>query len=118
MSLMLMAALQASAPVPPEGVVPADFDLADLPAASGQGSITDPPNACARRSADEILVCGRRPARDEYPMEEMARLFAPRPIVAEMRIGGSMTGRAFVDSVTLDRGAVSQRVMFSITLPF
>ena len=118
MSLMLIAALQAAAPAAPAHapMVRTDFDLADMRPAERTG-LTPPPD-CRRSSADEILVCGRRPRRDDYPIEAMARLFAPQPIVAEMALGGGTTGRAFVDSVTLDRGAVSNRIMFGITLPF
>ena len=50
-------------------------------------------------------------------MEEMERVFAMAPIVAEMRLGGAATGSA-VESVALDRGAVSTRLMLGITLPF
>ena len=114
MSLMLMAALQAAAVAEP--VVRSDFDLADLRSADRQG--LDPRRGCSRSGVDEILVCGRPQRREDYPMEEMARLFAADPIVAEMRLGGNATGRAFVESVALDRGAVSHRVMIGITLPF
>lgn len=118
MSLILIAALQAAAPAAPEPMARIDFDLADIRAAEADGLRLEPWRDCRRSSPDEILVCGRRPRRDDYPMEAMARLFAPEPIVAEMSLGGGTTGRAYVDSVTLDRGAVSNRIMFGITLPF
>ena len=118
MSLILIAALQAAAPAAPQPMARIDFDLADIRPAEVDGLRLDPLRDCPRASPDEILVCGRRPRRDDYPMEAMARLFAPQPIVAEMRLGGDLTGRAFVDSVVLDRGAVSNRVMIGITLPF
>ncbi|MGZ8311195.1 MAG: hypothetical protein ACXWUX_11835 [Allosphingosinicella sp.] len=117
MSLILMAALQATAPVASTGVVRTDFDLADI-RWTDEGPNGGPSLGCRRRSSDEILVCGRRPGGEDYPIAEMSRLFAQRPIVAEMSLGGSMTGRAFVDSAVLDRGAISNRIMFGIRLPF
>jgi hypothetical protein len=121
MSLMLIAALQVAAPAAPSAPVPmlrTDFDLADVQLAERGALSLNPDRGCSRSSADEILVCGRRPTRDDYPLEAMSRLFAPRPIVAEMSLGGGATGRAYVDQVTLDRGAVSNRIMFGITLTF
>ena len=120
MSLMLIAALQAAATAAPApaSMVRTDFDLADIRPADRTGLTIDPPRDCRRSSADEILVCGRRPRRDDYPIEAMSRLFTPQPIVAEMSLGGGMTGRAYVESVTLDRGEVSNRIMFGITMPF
>ena len=118
MSLMLIAVVQAAALRAPERVVPADFDLADVRRADEPRLLFDPSRGCTRRTPDEILVCGRRPA-DDYPIEEMARLFTPRRIVAETPLfGGAVTGRAYVESAPGDRGAVSNRVMIGITLPF
>ena len=116
MSLILMAALQAAAPVAPPDVARIDFDLSDI--RRTEGPIGGLSLGCSRRSPDEILVCGRRASGEDYPMAEMGRLFAEQPIVAEMSLGGTITGRAFVESVVLDRGAVSNRIMFGIRLPF
>ena len=116
MSLMLMAALQAAAV--PGPIVRSDFDLAELRSAQREGLDLDSWRGCRGSALGEILVCGRPPRREDYPMEEMERVFATEPIVAEMRLGGAATGSAFVDAVALDRGAVSNRIMLGITLPF
>jgi hypothetical protein len=119
MSLMLIAALQAAAAPPaPQGVARSDFDLADVRPAQQGGLSIHGWRGCARSGTDEILVCGRRPTRDEYPIEEMERRYEEEPLVAEMSIGGTMVGRAFVDSVALDRGAVSTRAMVGVAVPF
>ena len=110
MSLALMLALQTAAQPP----LPIDFDLARVtPAESRLGRL---PGTCRAGAGEEIVVCGTRP-RGAYPYAEMERLFRARPIRAEMAIG-TMTGRAFVEQVELDRGAVSRRLMFGISLPF
>jgi hypothetical protein len=98
-------------------MVRSDFDLAGVRPADDL-DLLSAREACRRQSPDEILVCGRRRSADGYPMEEMERVFATRPIVAEMSIGGGAAGRAFVESAALDRGAVSTRVMVGIRLPF
>lgn len=116
MSLMLSFALQAAASAPAGPVLNVDFDLADVrPMEWSIGGMTQ---RCDRQGPGDIVVCGRRSSEDAYPYAEMARLFEPRRIVAETPIGRGMTGRAFVESVTLDRGAVSQRVMVGIRVPF
>ncbi len=109
MSIALMLALQASAQPP----VRIDFDLARIrPLDFDLGAL---PGTCRRRAGDEIVVCGR--PRNTYPYAEMERLYGTRPIRAEARIG-NMVGRAFVEQVAGDRGAVANRVMFGIRLPF
>jgi hypothetical protein len=110
MAFALMLAFQAAAQPP----LPIDFDLARVrPIDSDLGRL---PGNCRRGPDEEVVVCGSRP-RGEYPYAEMERLFRIRPIRAEMRIG-SMTGRAYVEQAAGDRGAVSNRVMFGIRLPF
>ena len=116
MSLMLMAALQAAAV--PEPIVRSDFDLAEHRSPGSLGLDLDLWRRCNPSDTGEILVCGRPPRREDYPMEEMEREFATEPLVAEMRLGGDMIGSVSVESVALDRGAVSNRVMFGIRLPF
>ena len=117
MSLALMLVLQAAAPAAPAPAapLPIDFDLArvrptDLDVGTGGG--------CRRDGASEILVCGQRPRGGAYPFAEMARRYATRPIVAEMGLGGNLTGDVHVESAPLDRGAVANRAMVRIRLPF
>ena len=112
MSLVLWLAAQAAAPAAPQGVIPSDFDLARARPTQGDGE-------CRREGAAEILVCGaRRGGTGTYPFDEMARLFAQRPIRAEMGLGGGATGSAYLQQQVLDRGAVSNRVMIGIRWPF
>ena len=109
MSVALMLAFQASAQAP----LRIDFDLARVrPLDFDLGSLS---GACRRGPGDEIVVCGR--PRSTYPYEEMERLFRIRPIRAETRIDNA-TGRAFVEQVAGDRGAVANRVMVGIRFPF
>lgn len=120
MSLPLLLAFQtaaAAAPVPEIVLAPIDFDLAsvrrldpDRDAIRAQG--------CDRSDPDAIVVCGRRPTGGTYPVGQWERIFALDPIRAEMRLTGNMVGSAVVDQVVLDRGAVSNRVMLRIRMPF
>ena len=106
MAMTFLLALQAVAPVP----VPGGFDLRDVPRA-------DAIDGCARDEAGAIVVCGRRPGPG-YPMEEMDRLYARRPLVAETGLGGGVTGRVYLDAAPMARGEVSRRVMVGVRIPF
>jgi hypothetical protein len=111
MSLTLILALQAAAAHPAPVLAPIDFDLARLrPVEFGLGR-------CGRADPSAIIVCGRR-SRGAYPLGDMAAIFEPRPIRAEAGFGGNLIGRVFGQSVELDRGAVSNRAMIGIRLPF
>jgi len=117
MALAFLLALQAVA-APPSQPAPAPivFDLARLEplrhglARAGRG--------CGPRAGGEILVCGVRPRGGDYPLAEMTRRFAPRPIVAETGIAGGATVRAYVEGATLANGVISNRVMVGVRLPF
>lgn len=93
-----------------------DFDLASYrPADSGAG-----PGACAGGGGDPetVIVCGPRRSGGDYPMAEMERLFAPRRFVAETGIAGNLRGDVHAEAVPMDRGAVSNRIMVELKLPF
>ena len=109
MAPALLLSLQAAAPAapPPREVAPIEFDIASLRARS----------RCAPGAGSEIVVCGNR-GGGGYRIEETARRHEPRPPVAQFGLGGGATGRIYVESAPLDRGAVSNRVMFGIRLPF
>ena len=118
MPIALMLALQAAAappPPPPPPLLVLDFDLARLPApaldVTGQ--------ACRREPDDTITVCGRR-ARGAYPLAEMARIFEPGRLIARTRVAGNLTGDVHVErgENAADRGAVPNRVMLGLRLPF
>lgn len=122
MVLSLILALQVVAsPSPPaprwgmvrliarDGGPPAGFDLTRLRPASGR---------CLIGGAGDVLVCGRRGGAGAFPMAEWDRIFAPRPIRAEMNLGGNTQGRIHSEAVPMDRGAVSNRVMVGIRWPF
>jgi hypothetical protein len=114
MSLSLVLALQAAALPPTPSPLPAiDFDLARLPRpAFGIGG-----QRCDRADPTAIVVCARRGGGD-YPLDEMARMFEPGRIVAETRLTGNLIGDAHVEAVPMDRGAVSNRFMLRLRLPF
>ncbi len=116
MSLALMLVLQAAVPPPAPTPAAIDFDLARYRPADARVGITARP--CPINDPATIVVCGRRPSGGAYPFEEMARLFAVRPLVAETRLFGNVIGDVHGESVTLDRGAVSHRAMVRIRLPF
>ncbi|MEA3044360.1 MAG: hypothetical protein QOH47_2198 [Sphingomonadales bacterium] len=112
MSLTLILALQAAAP-PASALAPIDFDLARLPRlAIGIGGLR-----CDRADPTAIVVCARR-GGGAYPLDEMARMFEPGRIVAETRLFGNVIGDAHVEAVPMDRGAVSNRAMLRLRLPF
>jgi hypothetical protein len=109
MTLTLLLALQAAAPpAPAPEVRPISFDLARYRAAQPD---------CGRPTGSDILICGRRPVNG-YPLDEMARLFEAGPLVAEIGLGGTVRGAAFVESVTFPGGMRSNRVMVGIKMPF
>lgn len=115
MALTLFMALQAAAATaaPPPGRLPVaaiDFDLAGYRTPGGAG--------CAGAAGAEVVVCGRRRSRGDYPLAHWDRIYAPRPIRAETSLGGNVTGRVHVDAVPMDRGAVSNRVLVGIRMPF
>jgi len=114
MSLVLAMLIQTAAPAPPGPPIAAiDFDLARYRPA---GDWTLGP-ACDRVDPSAITVCGRR-SRAAYPLEQMALIFEPRPLRAETGLAGNLRGDIHGESVALDRGAVSNRVMLRIGLPF
>ena len=112
MSLTLVLALQAAA-APPAPAFPAiDFDLARLPRPEfGVGG------RCDRADPSAIVICAPR-GGGAYPLGEMARMFEPGRIVAETRLFGNVIGDAHVEAVPMDRGAVSNRAMLRLRLPF
>jgi hypothetical protein len=115
MSLALMLVLQAAVPppAPARAVAPIEFDLARV----GTGA---PGRDCAAGDPGAIVVCGRRRSGGvgAYPLEEMAAIFEPGPLVAETGLIGTIRARAFVESVEIGPGQVSNRLMVGIRLPF
>jgi len=113
--LMFVQAAAAAPAPPPAGPLPIDFDLARYrPADAGAGV-----RACAGGAGgpEEVVVCGRRRQGGDYPMAHWARIFATAPLVAEIGIAGAVRGDVHAESVALDRGAVSNRVMVRLTWP-
>ena len=110
MALALWVALQAAGPAP-AGAVPIDFDLARVKPA-------EPERGCATDNPSEIVVCGRRPLRNDYPLEAMAERYREKPVRAEIGLGGGATGRAYLEQVEMPQGQVSRRIMFGVKLPF
>jgi hypothetical protein len=114
MVLALILALQAAPPAAPPSLVAVDFDLARYRPADEDWTTL---RTCSRAEPGTIIVCGRR-GGGAYPLAEMARIFEPGPLRAEMGIAGNMRGDIHAESVALDRGAVSNRVMVRIRVPF
>jgi hypothetical protein len=112
-SLALLLALNAAAaPADPPALLELDFDLARLsPPQLGL------PGRCNRADPSAIVVCARR-GGGQYPLEEMAHIFAPRRLIAETRLIGNLVGDVHVESGGLDRGAASNRIMVGVRLPF
>lgn len=116
MSLALLIFVQAAA-APAAGPLAIDFDLARYrPAQDGAAGA----RGCAGGAGgpEEVVVCGRRRQGGDYPMAQWERVFATRPLAAEIGIGGDVRAGVHVDSVALDRGAVSNRVTVRLTWPF
>jgi len=117
MHLLLLLAAQTAAPATPPTAwqprVGIDFDLADVRSQDARAA------GCARDGSEEVLVCGRRaPGTGDYPLGEMALVFAQRPIRAEIGLSGSLTGRIHLEQVEVQPGVVSNRVMIGLRLPF
>ena len=114
MPLVLLMALQAAAPA--ARVLDVDFDLArysEVELGLGRG-------ACNRADSSAIVVCARR-GHGAYPLAEMARIFEPhRHLVAETGLTGNLSGNVHVErgDFATDRGAVPQRIMVGLRLPF
>jgi len=122
MSLALLLGLQAAPPAAPAASAPLDvlpiaFDIAAL--GRRPAGLTWS-NRCEASGGEVIVVCGTLGSgAAPLDMEALARLFEPkRRIVAEASLGGGVTGRTYVEAYPLDRGAVSNRAMIGIRLPF
>ena len=113
---LLLALQAAAAPVTMTGVLDLDFDLARYAAAAlGLDGST-----CSRSDPSAIIVCARRPG-GAYPLAQMARIFEPHQhLVAEARLTGNLTGNVHVEQGDMppDRGAVPNRIMTGLRLPF
>ncbi|HYI47129.1 MAG TPA: hypothetical protein VEX35_01575 [Allosphingosinicella sp.] len=114
--LFVQAATAPAAPPPPPTarLLRIDFDLGRHRPAGGGSAF------CPGAGADpgEVVVCGPRRQGGNYPFAQWARTFATRPLLAEIGVGGNMRGDVHVESVAMDRGAVSNRVMVRLTVPF
>lgn len=113
MRLGLLLALQMATPPPMARI---DFDLA---------KIASPAEARACETgggADAIVVCARirRPVNRFSPeeMEELARLYAERPIRAGVDLGGGAGAGLDFSPTVLPGSVVSNRTMVTLKLPF
>jgi hypothetical protein len=105
---LVILALQAAGAQPPAAVAAIDFDLAKYRMEPG----------CGTGGGSEIVVCGRRPSGGAYPYEEMERLFAAKPLVAETDIGGGATAGAYVQRAEMPNGEISTRFVVGIKVGF
>ena len=133
--LVLVLSLQAAAVATPAAAAPPpvapaahwaagsgglpDFDLARYRSASA--------GSCGSLAGADVLVCGPRHGRGDYPLEYWDRIFGPAPpLRAEMGLGGGAVGdihaerpaSAYDNGTSFDRGAVANRVMVGIRMPF
>ena len=115
MSLSLILALQAAMPAAPPALAAIDFDLSRLQPAGAEPWL--PGRRCAAGDPEAITICGRR-TRGVYPLDEMARIFEPRPLRAEMSVADNMTADVHVEAGPIDRGAASNRAMVRLRLGF
>jgi hypothetical protein len=117
---LLLSLLAAAAPVPAAPVSPParaiDFDLAKLKRRSPPADVHSL-FVCDDLSSTEIVVCAHR-AGPAYPLEEMARIFEPKPLKAETGLGNGVTGNVHVEDFVFPNGMHSKRVMVGIKLPF
>lgn len=114
MSLALILAMQAAAMPAPLPLAPIDFDLArHRPLEQGL-----PGRGCRADDPAPIMVCARRRSGGSYPMDEWARIFAPRPLRAERDLGNGATLGFHAQAVEIAPGLVSNRVMFGLRMPF
>jgi hypothetical protein len=118
MPLTLVLALQAAAATAPPTSPPfldLDFDLARYNAELGLDD-----RGCNRSDPSAIIVCARRPGGGAYPLAQMARIFEPGRLIAETHLTGNLTGNVHVErgDIAADRGAVPQRIMVGLRLPF
>lgn len=118
MSMALMLALQAAVAPPPAQphLAPIDFDLARY--RPGGPGLDAAGRGCGPGDPAAIVVCGRRRSGGDYPLDEMTLIFGPRPLVAEIGLVGNLRARAYVESVEIAPGLVSNRLMVGIRLPF
>jgi len=115
MALALLFAFQAAAAAPP-ALPRIDFDLARY----GEVGLGLGRDACPRADPSAIVVCARR-GGGAYPLGEMARIFEPGRIVARARLAGNLTGDVHLEQAQAwpaDRGAVANRIMVGLRLPF
>jgi hypothetical protein len=112
MSPIFLLALQAAA-APAAPPLHLDFDLARY----SQTELGLGRGACRRDDPSAIVVCGRR-GGGAYPLAEMARIFEPGRLVAERRLTGNLIGDVHLESAPIDRGAVSNRILVGLRLPF
>ncbi|TFI58381.1 hypothetical protein E2493_10380 [Sphingomonas parva] len=110
MQAALLMMLQASATPP----LPSDFDLARLPEPRPDLSAA---LRCPPDRGDEIVVCGRRPKGEDYPIDRKAD-YAAKPIRAEKDLGGGATGGIYVDSVAMPGGQISKRITVGVKVAF
>jgi hypothetical protein len=125
MALILVLALQAAAPAP----APATPRWAMIAPPAGEAGLPDdfnlavyapsPDPRCLGAGGEEVVVCGRRGGAGAYPMDRWARIFGPEaPIRAEMGLGGNVQGRVYTEAAAMPRGAVANRVLVGIRMPF
>jgi hypothetical protein len=88
MTAAFLIALQA-ATAAPAVPAPIDFNLAELAKRQEWEAVA----GCGARDPGQILVCGRRPGNGDFPLEKWERVFAEKPLAAELGLGGGAKAR-------------------------
>ena len=116
MKLVFLLGLQAATPAPPAAprVDSVHFDLAKAGQTRDRG--VHGLFACDR-SGPDVVVCGHR-AGPAYPLAEMARIYEPKHIRAEMGLGNGATGDVHTEQVVMPNGRISKRILVGLKLPF
>ena len=87
---------------------PLDFDLARYRSTGSCGVV-----------GADVLVCGRRRGRGDYPLDYWDRIFGPEPpIRAEMSLGGGVVGDVHVERHDYGNGTSANRFMVGIRTRF
>jgi hypothetical protein len=71
---------------------------------------------CDPGQGSDIVVCGhRRPSAD--PLDAKARLYVPKPVRAEIGLGGGATVNVHGEDAQVGN-AIAHRVMVTLKVPF
>lgn len=115
MSLSLLLALQAATPMLTDRQLQ-DFDLKEFERAAEAGPGPGARRRCASDDPNQIIVCGSRGQGQR--LEPLPDIYEKGPIMAETRLFGRVTGCVCLEKATMPGGAVSNRIVVGLKMPF